>query len=270
MIDEQARLLSNREVAADFYLARLNSPHIAVRIEPGQFVNVQVGAGIAPLLRIPLSVSGVEREAGIIEVLYEEVGPKTRALSQFGPDEVLPTLGPLGKGFASPSEGARVVLVGGGIGVPPLLYWGLKLRQRSYQTALLVGARTADKHLPSELLTSAADAVHLATDDGSLGHAGLVTDLLQNELVEKGSCAVYCCGPHAMMQAVAAMCLEAQVPCQVSLEEYMACGIGICVGCAVELATAKGDTDYGRYARICVDGPAFDARQIKWGSTWPT
>ena len=154
--------------------------------------------------------------------------------------------------------------------MPPMLYWGLELRQGEHQTALLVGARTADKHLPSELLAPAADAVRLATDDGSLGHAGLVTDLLQNELVEKGSCAVYCCGPHAMMQAVAAICLEAQVPCQVSLEEYMACGIGICVGCAVELVTAKGDTDYGRYARVCVDGPAFDARQIKWGSTWLT
>lgn len=270
MIDEQARLLSNREVAADFYLARLNAPYIAARIEPGQFVNIEVGAGVDPLLRIPLSVSGVEREAGIIEVLYEEVGPKTRVLSQVGPDAVLPTLGPLGKGFVPPPEDTRVVLVGGGIGVPPLLYWGLELRQQTHQTALLVGARTADKHLPSNLLAPVADAVRLATDDGSLGHAGLVTDLLQQELAEKGPCAVYCCGPHAMMEAVAAICIEAQVPCQVSLEEYMACGIGICVGCAVELATAKGDTDYGRYARVCVDGPAFDARQIKWGSAWPT
>lgn len=270
MIDEQARLLSNREVAADFYLACLRAPQIAKSIEPGQFVNIEVGAGVAPLLRIPLSVSGVDREAGVIEVLYEEVGPKTRALSLVGPDAVLPTLGPLGKGFVSPPEGTRVVLVGGGIGVPPLLYWGLELRQRAHQTALLVGARTADKHLPSELLKPAADAVRLATDDGSLGHAGFVTDLLQHELAEKGSCAVYCCGPHAMMKAVAAICLEAEVPCQVSLEEYMACGIGICVGCAVELATAKGDTDYARYARVCVDGPAFDARQIKWGNAWPT
>ena len=270
MIDEQARLLSNREVAADFYLARLSAPHIAARIEPGQFVNIQVGAGIAPLLRLPLSASGVEREAGIIEVLFEEVGPKTRALRQLGPGAVLPSLGPLGKGFAPPPAGARVALVGGGIGVPPLLYWGLELRQRAHQTALLVGARTAGKHLPSELLAPAADVVCLATDDGSLGHAGLVTELLRHELAAKGPGAVYCCGPHGMMQAVAALCIEAQVSCQVSLEEYMACGIGICVGCAVELATGKGDTDYGRYGRICVDGPAFDARQIKWGSAWPT
>ena len=154
--------------------------------------------------------------------------------------------------------------------MPPLLYWGLELKQQTHQTALLVGARTADKHLPSELLEPAADVVRLATDDGSFGHAGLVTDLLRHELDKKGPCAIYCCGPHGMMEAVAAMCIEAQVPCQVSLEEYMACGIGICVGCAVELATAKGDTDYGRYARVCVDGPAFEARQIKWSSAWPT
>ena len=169
-----------------------------------------------------------------------------------------------------PPKDTRVVLVGGGIGVPPLLYWGLELKQRKYRTVLLVGARTADKHLPRKLLEPAADIVHFATDDGSLGHAGLVTAPLQHELAGERPCAVYCCGPHAMMEAVAAICIEAQVPCQVSLEEYMACGIGICVGCAVELATAKGDTDYGRYARVCVDGPAFDARQIKWGSTWPT
>ncbi len=270
MIDEQAHLLSNCAVAADFYWARLTAPYIAARIEPGQFVNIEVDGGVDPLLRVPLSVSGVNREAGIIEVLYEEVGPKTRALSQVRPDAVLPTLGPLGKGFVPPPEGMRVALVGGGIGVPPLLYWGLELKQREYQTALLVGARTANKHLPGELLVPAAAAVHLATDDGSLGHAGLVTDLLQHELAKKEPVAVYCCGPHGMMQAVAAICSEAQVPCQVSLEEYMACGIGICVGCAVELATAKGDSDYGRYGRICVDGPAFDARQIKWGSAWPT
>jgi len=263
VIDEQARLLSNREVAADFFWARLNAPYIAAHIEPGQFVNIEVGAGVAALLRVPLSVSGVDREAGIIEVLYEAVGPKTRALSRFGPDAMLPTLGPLGQGFAPP-EDRQVVLVGGGIGVPPLLYWGLELRQRAHQIALLVGARTANKHLPSELLTPAADRVRRATDDGSRGHAGLVTDLLQDELAGKGPCAVYCCGPPGMMRATAALCLAAQVPCQVSLEEYMACGIGICVGCAVELAAAKGDTEYGRYARVCVDGPVFDVRQIQW------
>ena len=162
MIDEQARLLSNREVAADFYWARLSAPDIVEGIKPGQFVNIQVGAGVAPLLRVPLSVSGVEREAGVIEVLYEAVGPKTRALSQVGPDAILPTLGPLGKGFAPP-EDTHVVLVGGGIGVPPLLYWGLELRQRAYRTTLLVGARTADKHLPSDLLAPAADVVRIAT-----------------------------------------------------------------------------------------------------------
>lgn len=266
MIDEQARLLTNREVAAGFYLARLNAPYIAARVAPGQFVNIAVAAGVAPLLRVPLSVSGVERVAGIIEVLYEAVGPKTRALSQLGPDATLPTLGPLGQGFAPPPAGADVALVGGGIGVPPLLYWGAQLRQREHRTVLLVGARTANKHLPRELLAPAADVVRCATDDGSLGHPGFVTDLLQHELAKKRPDAVYCCGPHGMMQATAAICLAAQVACQVSLEEYMACGIGICVGCAVELATTKGDTDYGRYARICVDGPAFDARQIKWSS----
>ena len=129
---------------------------------------------------------------------------------------------------------------------------------------LLVGARTATKHLPTPILAPAADTLRRATDDGSSGHAGFVTELVQAELAQKERCAVYGCGPHAMMEAVAVLCMAAQVPCQVSLEEYMACGIGICMGCPVELVTAQGATDYHRYARICVEGPVFDAQQILW------
>ena len=267
MIDEQVRLLANAGVAEDFYLARMEAPYIAARAEPGQFVNIEVNAGVAPLLRIPLSVCAVDPNAGCIEVLYEDMGPKSRVLSQLRTGVQMRCLGPLRKGFTPPPSGAGAVLVGGGIGVPPMLYWGLTLRRRDSRVALLVGARNKGKHLSDELLTPAATVVRRATDDGSLGHAGLVTDLLRDELVGDGEHVVYCCGPHGMMQAVAALCREREVPCQVSLEEYMACGIGICVGCAVELERAEGadGSGYTRYARICVDGPVFDARRVKWG-----
>ena len=267
MIDEQVEILSNREVAEDFYLARMQAPHIAAHAEPGQFVNIQVALSVAPLLRIPLSVCALDPEAGWIDVLYEKMGPKSQVLSSLRPGERIACLGPLGKGFALPLAGAGAILVGGGIGVPPMLYWGLVLGRQDYRVTLLVGARNKGKHLPDELLLPAADVVRRATDDGSLGHAGLVTDLLRQELAEEGSHAVYCCGPHGMMQAVAALCRECSVPCQVSLEEYMACGIGICVGCAVELEREDeaAGSDYSRYGRICVDGPVFDALRVKWG-----
>ena len=208
----------------------------------------------------------VLNEEQSIEILYEDMGPKTRILSQFGPGDKTRCLGPLGKGFVIPSAGSRAFLVGGGIGVPPMLYWGLVLGQRNYPVTLLVGARSRGKHLPDHLLAPAAAVVRRATDDGSLGHAGLVTDLLRDELLEERDCTVYCCGPHGMMQAVAAVCREFQVRCQVSLEEYMACGIGICVGCAVELEREDeiSSSDYTRYGRVCVEGPVFDAQRVKW------
>ncbi len=265
MIDERVQLMANDAVADDFYLARWQAPHIAAQVEPGQFVNIEVAAGVAPLLRIPLSVCAADPQAGYIDVLYEDMGPKSQALSRLVPGVQTQCLGPLGRGFPPPAQGAGAILVGGGIGVPPMLYWGAVLRRCGVRVALLVGARHRGKHLPDPLLAPAADTVRRATDDGSLGHAGLVTDLLRDELAEVGPHQVYCCGPHGMMQAVAALCREMDAPCQVSLEEYMACGIGICVGCAVELVGAEDDSDYSRYARICVDGPVFDARRVKWG-----
>ncbi len=263
-MDERADLLANDEVAEDFYLARLRAPHIAVEAEPGQFVNVEVSAGYSPLLRMPLSVCAVDEVAGTVDLLYEAVGPKSRALSLRRSGEHVRCLGPLGKGFAPPEIGAKTVLVGGGIGVPPMMFWGRSLLQQGFEVCLVVGARSAAKHLPDELLHDAVPRVRRASDDGSLGHHGLVTDLLREELAEGGSYAVFTCGPHAMMAAVVSICLEGDVPCQVSLEEYMACGIGICVGCTVRVEQVEGASAYADYSRICVDGPVFDAKRISW------
>lgn len=264
--DEKVRLLVNEEVAQDFYLARLAAPHIAARGTPGQFVEVQVGEQPAPLLRIPLSLRGVDRRAGIVELLYGKVGPKSRALSRMRPETETACLGPLGRGFWPPDRDHRAVLIGGGIGLPPLLFWGEELRSRGYQVALLAGARSAGRHLPEKMLGAAAHKVRRATDDGGLGHCGLVTDLLEEELEKGCSCVVYACGPHGMLAVVAALCSARGITCQVSLEEYMACGIGICVGCVVEVVPEEGEdvSAYGRYRRVCVDGPVFDARRIRW------
>lgn len=263
MIDEKVELLANDEVAEDFYLARLRASHIAAEVVPGQFVNIEVSATHAPFLRMPLSVCAVDRGADTIDLLYENMGPKSSSFSRLRPGIETRCLGPLGKGFSAPTTSARAVLVGGGIGVPPMIFWGRTLLAQGVDVALLVGARSAAKHLPDDLLSGCSNDLRRATDDGSLGHDGLVTDLLREELA-RGECSVYTCGPHAMMAAVAALCIEADVPCQVSLEEYMACGIGICVGCVVRVKNEPNNSAYDDYSRICVDGPVFDARHISW------
>ena len=267
MEDERAVVTSNERVAEDFYRARLAAPAIARQVEPGQFVEVQVAQDFSPYLRLPLSVGQRDVEAGTIDLLYEAVGPKTAALSRLQGDTDVACLGPLGHGFHEPAAGAAAVLVGGGIGIPPLLFLGDYLRRGGCRVILLIGARNAGKHLPPELLEPAADEVLLATDDGSKGHQGFVTELLPGAVERTRDCAVYCCGPYGMMAAVAAACRDLRLPCQVSLEEYMACGIGVCVGCVVETAKpSKGDdaSPYNRYSRICLDGPVYDAESVCW------
>ena len=264
MRDESAFLLFNIEVAQDVFLVRLHAPHIAAQVVPGQFVEVRVSEGVSPFLRLPLSVCQRDCEAGTIDLIYEDVGPKSGALRQLEPGFSTACLGPLGRGFQDPAADRRAVLVGGGVGVPPLLFLGENLQQAGGEVALLVGARTAAKHLPDALLNPAAPRVEKATDDGSLGHGGPVTDLLQRELERGRDCAVFTCGPHAMMGAVAALCRQVRVPCQASLEEYMACGFGVCVGCVVEVVLEDEVSPDARYSRVCVDGPVFDAHLVRW------
>lgn len=262
--DVTACIISTTEVAEAFFQTRLRASMV---VEPGQFVQVRPRRpdSVYPFLRMPLSVSAVDPEAGTIDVLYETVGPKTRALRHLASGDEVGLLGPVGNSFPMPPAGVRPILTGGGIGVPPLIYFGTRLRAQGHDPTLVIGARTAGKHLPDSLVQPAAQLVQRATDDGSLGHAGLVTDLLHEALRGPGEAIVYTCGPHGMMAAVAGLCAEQGVSCFASLEEYMACGFGVCVGCVVERADKSAQTSpYGHYARVCVDGPVFDAREIAW------
>ncbi len=263
MLDEKTAVIENHPVAEGFYQLRLAAPVIAARAEPGQFASLRVNGQVAPLLRIPLSFSAVDPQRGTIDLLYEARGPKSHLLSQVQPQQILSCLGPLGRGFSQPRAGQQLVLVGGGIGLPPLLHLGAALPQ-GHPLVLLAGARNAAKHLPLALLQASVPQVRLATDDGSLGHHGLVTELLAEELAKAPDSMVCACGPHGMMAAVAGLCRQQGVRCEVSLEEYMACGFGVCVGCVVEAADEGGAGPYARFRRVCVDGPVFDALQVRW------
>ena len=266
--DEQAQVEGTEEVADAVFVTRLHSPVIAQQVDPGQFVQIRVREESTPLLRIPLSVAAANEQEGTIDVMYEVVGPKTGVLSRLSKAESVACLGPLGNSFPAPRPDQTAVLIGGGVGLPPLLFFGHTLIGRGREVVeLLVGARTAGKHLSQDRLLLAASTVAVSTDDGSEGHSGLVTDLLEQRLADStaGDFIVYTCGPHPMMRAVAAICARSQVPCFASLEEYMACGYGVCVGCVVETQACDSDrSEYERYSRICVDGPVYDAASIIW------
>ena len=237
---------------------RLHAPDLSPQVRPAQFVNVQTDPGLSPFLRRPLSILNADSEGGWIEIYYDVIGPGTGRLGVMVPGDLLDLLGPLGLPY-EPSPG-RTLLVGGGVGVVPLAFLSWYHPSRRSSLTLLMGAanarRTPDmkRIVPSDLETL------LATDDGSIGYHGFVTDLITNHIDD--DTVILTCGPHGMMARVAEIAKTAGVSCYASLENHMACGFGACVGCVVEYK--EYERDDRRYRRICIEGPVVDARQIVW------
>jgi NAD(P)H-flavin reductase len=243
-------VLSGREVGA-YRLLRCADP-AGPPPRPGQFYMLAAserwGGGEEERPFLPRAFSVLRARDGVLEFLLEDVGPGTRRLAELAAADGVWLLGPLGIGFAAPREGRRAVLVGGGIGVAPLAIWQDELGPTA---RALLGFRSARHAHAAELLANAS----VATDDGSVGHAGLVTDLLAHELDNDAHATVFACGPPAMLEAVRELCAQRAVPAQLALESGMACGYGACFGCVVE--TLEG------YVRLCVDGPVLDAASLR-------
>ena len=261
---KNVKVLFNKPVGASCFKLRMSTGYEKQGIAPGQFVMIQV-PGKVPLLRRPFSIHRViddENGGWHAEVLIKIVGSGTRRLSEVKEGEGLNVFGPLGKGFEPPDGSGPVYVVGGGIGIAPLLYLVEELLARKWSAGRIVlffGARTADEAVLARLFEKLGVDMRYSTDDGTLGHKGLVTDLLALELGEKKPAMTYACGPVAMLKSVAALSEAHQVPCQVSLESAMACGMGACLGCAVENSLKKD-----KYAHVCVDGPVFDLSHFRF------
>jgi NAD(P)H-flavin reductase len=224
---------------------------------PGQFAMIAAaerwggGEDERPYLARAFSIA--RRRVGESHFLLEDVGPGTKRLCELREGDGLWALGPLGKGFAPPSERRRAILVGGGVGIAPLAILQDALEaEAEREVTVLLGFRDAARAEGAALLRAA----QVATDDGSVGHHGLLTELLSKELYRDSRAQVYACGPAAMLEAVRAMCTTRDVPAQLALEAGMACGFGACFGCAVP---KRG----GGYLRVCVDGPVIDAAQLE-------
>jgi NAD(P)H-flavin reductase len=224
--------------------------------QPGQFYMLSTatrwgaGEGGRPFLPRAFSVLRARPAEGGLELdfLIEDVGPGTRRLCELGPGEELLLLGPLGVGFRTPRDGRTPLLVGGGVGIAPLAIWQDSLGD---EVPALLGFRDGARARGAELLSQAK----VATDDGSVGHHGLVTDLLEAELRARAKAVeVYACGPEPMLEAVRQLCAQHGTPAQLALESGMACGYGACFGCVVP--TRDG------YVRLCLDGPVLDAELL--------
>ena len=244
-------VVSNKRLSDTVFSIVVLCAEIAEAARAGQFVSISCGAG--RILRRPVSICRAGN--GELEFIFEIKGDGTRWLSERVPGQKLDILGPLGKGFDLP--GGRLILVGGGIGAPPMLFAANTVKGAA--TAIL-GFRSAANVILFNEFKEICENVVLTTDDGSLGQHGFVTgpleDLLKNGIYK----AVAACGPRPMLSAVAAICARYGTQCQVSLEERMGCGIGACTVCACATKTDGA----GRMSRVCKDGPVFDAQDVVW------
>ena len=229
-------------------------PDVAAIAAPGQFVNILVPGFF---LRRPISICEIDRAGGRLRLVFEVKGGGTAALAQLRPGDSIDLLAPLGSGFfVNPAK--HPVLVGGGIGAPPML----ELAKRYGKAAAVVnGFRTAAQAILTDDFARYAGEVTLCTDDGSAGVKGLVTGPLEALLQSGGRDIVYACGPLPMLKAVAALAARYRIRCQVSMEERMACGVGACLGCACRTRKPGGG---GAYTHVCTNGPVFEADKILW------
>jgi len=253
---EEGLILKNQRAGEDLYEMDIVAPRIIRESQPGQFIQVRVGESHDPLLRRPISIYDVNLDRGTLSLLYRVVGSGTRLLTGYRAGDYLDVMGPLGKGFTLPAKAERSLLIGGGVGMAPLLFLGRALRARNCQVTVLSGAGTVQQLAPVERFERLGMSCLIATNDGSAGTKGLVTDLLDNPLgpIDR----LYGCGPEPMMAAAASWAREHSIWGEVSLEEHMACGIGACLGCARRIRI----NDPG-YVKICKDGPVFNIDAIE-------
>lgn len=277
---ESASILAHQAFPGDQYQLSLAAPRCAQTAQPGQFVHLQCHP-LRPLRR-PISLLACDAEAGRVELLYKAVGAGTRLLAGRRPGETVSVLGPIGVPFRLNPERSRPLLIGGGVGLPPMVFLAQSLRaQPHYQPLVLLGSEVPfpfsprPSQMPTPGLPDGVITCHPLLDDwhipsrlaslrGLAGcFEGYVTALAHHWLVSldtetRATVEIFACGPHPMLEAAARLAQSFGVPGQLSLEEYMACGVGGCAGCTVFLMTPAGPA----MKRVCVDGPVFDATQV--------
>ncbi|MDD2402524.1 MAG: dihydroorotate dehydrogenase electron transfer subunit [Clostridia bacterium] len=252
-----ALVVSHKKIGDKIYSLIFNAPEIANSASPGQFVHIRCSNGLDPLLRRPISINDVDKEKGLVSIWYQVVGKGTEFLSKVKVGECLDVIGALGRGFDSNIDGKNVLLIGGGMGIAPLIYLGSVISKKNTVRGIF-GGRNKDV-IPCILSESNFD-YELCTEDGSIGREGLVTDLLEDQLHKEKIDAIYSCGPKPMLTAMQRISSREEIPLQVSLEAVMACGVGACLGCAF-----KGYRDGEEaWLKVCKDGPVFWDSEVKW------
>ena len=248
------RIVTNTEIASQYH--ELTVPWSDEVPQPGQFLTLRVGHGTDPLLRRPFAFSKYDHDSGRASIIYERRGKATSTLAARSPGDEISVLGPLGHPFPAPELDAKPILISGGVGIGPMLFLARALSNSHPATTGVFGARTGSALPTGAILILGVSAI-LCTDDGSAGIAGTVIDGLST-IAEDPSHVFYACGPNPMMKSVSEFTQNRGARCWVSMEQIMGCAVGACMGCAIKTKATN------KFARVCTEGPVFDAENIVW------
>lgn len=249
-------VLDNHQIANDLYKMSLQAPEIAERVRPGEFVHIKVPKDESLLLRRPLSVNGVDRDKGQLDLVYQRVGKGTKIFASLKPGTLLDILGPLGKGFWIPDEVESIYIVGGGCGIAPVRFAAQEWS--SLDITSFLGFRDKSYIYQVDDFEEFSNRVFISTDDGSQGYQGTITRALALQLKKKKPDLILGCGPTPMLRAVHELAESYDIPCQISLEERMGCGIGGCLVCSCAIKKKDG----WDYKKVCHDGPVFWSKEV--------
>lgn len=260
-VNIKAELIKKQELIPGIFKFSVKAPEIVMVARPGQFIEIRVNDDIEPFLRRPISIYNMEKETGILEFIMQVKGKGTTILSQKREKDLIDIVGPLGFGPFKYANREKLGIIGGGIGVFPLYELSKCAKLENKKVNIYLGFRNKDLVVLEDEFKKVSDKLVVTTDDGSYAEKGFAIDFLKQDIEAGNIDSIYACGPLPMLKAVQKLAIEKDIPCQISLEEKMACGLGVCLGCAVK--TAKSPKDAPEYWHVCKAGPVFNAKDVE-------
>ena len=256
-----AELVKKEQLKPDIYKFSVKAPSIVKEAKPGNFIEIRVTDQLDPFLRRPISIYNLDKENGILEFIFQVKGKGTEILAKREEGKTVDIVGPIGYGTFKYEDYETIAIIGGGIGVFPLYELAKCAKADDKNVTTYLGFRSKDFVVLEEEFAKVSDELILTTDDGSYAQKGFAINYLEKDIEAGKIDAIYACGPLLMLKAVQKLAIEKELPCQISLEEKMACGLGVCLGCAVK--TAKSPKDAPEYWHVCKAGPVFNAKDVE-------
>lgn len=260
-VNIKAKLLSKSELIPGIFKFSVQANEIVNSAKPGNFIEIRVNDSIELFLRRPISIYNMDKENGILEFIFQVKGKGTEILSKRNEGELIDIVGPLGYGTFKYSDYNNIAIIGGGIGIFPLYELAKNAKNDNKNVSIYLGFRNKDLVMLEKEFDNVSNNLVITTDDGTYGQKGFAIDFLKKDLENNKIDCIYACGPLPMLRAIRSLAMEQDIPCQISLEERMACGLGVCLGCAVK--TAKSPADAPEYWHVCKGGPVFQAKDVE-------